>query len=655
MINDEASHNRQKLEIARLREEIRLLKAGQQTATERRDEIDAVAEDRRLSQIRYRTVFEKSLSGNKIITPDLKILQVNQALLDILGFDHKDELIGRHILEFAHPDFKADWQILQDKLWHKKLPSFNLETCLLRKDGQQVWVSVTSMLFMDDGGTLGYTIIEDIQERRSAMNSLLIRETRFKMITDIMPQQVWTAEPDGRLNFVNQQVCTYFGRAADDLTGNGWQDFLYPDDVAPCLSAWQRSVTTGEEYMIQFRLRGASSDYKWYLGRAVPIYDDGAITFWLGTNTDIDAQKTNEQRKDEFMSIASHELKTPLTSIKAFNQIMQRADTVEKMRPFLQRSGDHIHRLERLINDLLDVTKINSGKMVFENQPFDFSAMLNEIVESSRHFSEKHELILEEQAAVTYTGDRYRLEQVIHNFISNAIKYSPEGKKIIIKSQLTDGNLVVSVQDFGIGIAKENLDKLFDRYYRVDNTSMRFEGLGLGLFISSEILKRHKGTFWIESEPGKGSTFYFLLPLPEKAVKNAAKQTAISYEDPTIRIDYRENKHRLDVDWTGFQNLDTVQAGCIKMWEMLKQHQVHKIVNDNTHVLGSWSEAVEWTGNVWFPMMEKAGLKYFALIYSPSVFSQLSAEKSIDVGIGGMTARYFTEVALAEAWIDSIS
>jgi signal transduction histidine kinase len=121
--------------------------------------------------------------------------------------------------------------------------------------------------------------------------------------------------------------------------------------------------------------------------------------------------------------------------------------------------------------------------------------------------------VLQNAVDLNYLGDHYRLEQVLNNFLTNAIKYSPDGEKIIVDSKIENNNVIVSVQDFGIGIAKKDLDHLFDRYYRVDNTAMHFEGLGLGLFISSEILKGHKGRFWIDSEEGVGSTFYFQLPL----------------------------------------------------------------------------------------------------------------------------------------------
>jgi PAS domain S-box-containing protein len=364
--------------------------------------------------------------------------------------------------------------------------------------------------------------------------------------------------------------------------------------------------------------------------------------------------KVLNTKKDEFLSIASHELKTPLTSIKAFNQLMRRTQDPEKLAGFVIKSAEHIQRLEKLVNDLLDVTKINAGKMQYVMQPFDFKQMLTESIESVQHTTTTHQIILTGHIDVLFTGDRLRIEQVVNNFLTNAVKYSPGGEKVLVNATLQDENIIVSVQDFGIGIPKDHLDRLFERFYRVDNTAMRFDGLGLGLFISSEILKRHMGDFWIESEPDKGSTFYFRLPVNPEKTGTAVVETETFYSDSTIIIRYNDTSACLVVDWTGFQDLASVKAGCLKMLEMLRKNKCQKVMNDNSHVLGTWSEAAEWVGREWFPMMEKAGLKHFAWILSPSTFSQMSAQKSVDVKEGGVITQFFTAFSEAENWINQI-
>jgi PAS domain S-box-containing protein len=424
----------------------------------------------------------------------------------------------------------------------------------------------------------------------------------------------------------------------------------YREQLHEAIQAAQEQLTSFEmEYQIQPR---DASQLKWLRSTGKTYQDsNGRPAHITGTIMDITERKLYDQRKDEFLSIASHELKTPLTSIKAYNQLMKRAADPKQLSDFVAKSADHISRLERLINDLLDVTKINAGKAVYTMEPFDFGQMVRESVESIQH-SAQQQIILQSTAEVKYTGDHYRLEQVMNNFLSNAVKYSPGAEKIIVNSIAEKNHILVSIQDFGIGIAKENLLNLFDRYYRVENTAMRFEGLGLGLFISSEILKRHKGSFWIESKPGKGSTFFFRLPLSGGGATAPEKRTKTFFKNEHITIIYHPDHRRMYADWTGFQDLESVKQGCMLLLDYLIANKCDRIVNDNTRVQGNWSEAVEWVGNTWFPMMEKAGLKYFAHLFSPSLFSQLAAQKSIDIMAGIITTQYFTDIKMADAWID---
>lgn len=181
---------------------------------------------------------------------------------------------------------------------------------------------------------------------------------------------------------------------------------------------------------------------------------------------------------------------------------------------------------------------------------------------------------------------------------------------------------------------------------------MRFEGLGLGLFISAEILKRHNGSFWIDSVPEEGSTFFFRLLTHQIPRQAAIIQGDLYYHDSAITLSYNSIHSRIDADWTGFQNLESVQQGCHRMLNMMIKNNVYKILNNNIHVLGNWSEAVDWVAQECFPAMQKAGLRYFAWVNSPSVFSQLSARKSVNDLNGEMTISFFADVITAETWIN---
>ncbi len=225
--------------------------------------------------------------------------------------------------------------------------------------------------------------------------------------------------------------------------------------------------------------------------------------------------KKEMQYKDEFIGIASHELKTPLTSLKAYTQILQKkvaADGNEDVLRGLNKMDRQLSKLNMLVSDLLDVTKIERGNLKLNKEKFDFSELAAEIIEDMQKTAEKHTIVLEQNSTVLMHADRERIGQVITNFISNAIKYSPKSDKVIVQIASAKNKTELHVQDFGVGIKRDKLEKVFERFYRVSGLQENtFPGLGLGLYISSEIVKRHKGNIWAESVFGKGSTFSFSI------------------------------------------------------------------------------------------------------------------------------------------------
>ncbi|HTI08305.1 MAG TPA: PAS domain S-box protein [Puia sp.] len=225
--------------------------------------------------------------------------------------------------------------------------------------------------------------------------------------------------------------------------------------------------------------------------------------------------KESNAHKDEFISIASHELKTPLSSIKAYLQLMERELKEEQHQQYVNRMLHHVEKVTRLVSELLDISRIQSGKLEFNFSEFDFAEFLSEGIDSVRQTSQTHQILVEGPLPeLTLYADRHRLEQVLINLISNAIKYSPDADKVIVRAKKEAAQLLVSVQDFGIGIPDTEWKNVFSRFYRVAGLPAHIQGLGMGLYISNEIINGHRGKMWVESELGKGSTFYFSLPLP---------------------------------------------------------------------------------------------------------------------------------------------
>ena len=232
---------------------------------------------------------------------------------------------------------------------------------------------------------------------------------------------------------------------------------------------------------------------------------------------EVEFRKQAERTKDEFISMASHELKTPLTSIKGYMQMVDRSvdrDQKEDAKKYLERTRQQLEKLNILIDDLLDTSKIASGKLEFKNQVYDIDPIFDNAVDIIRQTYPSHQIIKTGQAEVKIYGDQIRIEQVILNYLTNAIKYSPNSSEILFDvSVLSCDEVMVNITDSGIGIAKDKQADLFTKFYRVEESSNRFQGLGMGLYICAEIIKRHHGRYGVDSDTGKGSSFYFTLPV----------------------------------------------------------------------------------------------------------------------------------------------
>jgi len=236
---------------------------------------------------------------------------------------------------------------------------------------------------------------------------------------------------------------------------------------------------------------------------------------------EIEFRKQAEHKKDEFISIASHELKTPLTSVKGYIQLLQRSlnrDDTTMAQNHLEKASIQLEKLNELIVDLLDISKIESGKMKFNMKSFCADNMINNAIEMLQQSNPDFKISKLGKTNEMIFGDEMRLEQVVINFITNAIKYAPGTNQVNVTVHIKDEKLYLAVKDFGIGISKEQQHKIFDKFYRVEENSNRFNGLGIGLYICSEIINRHGGTIGVNSVPDEGSEFYFIVPITEEEI-----------------------------------------------------------------------------------------------------------------------------------------
>jgi len=376
-------------------------------------------------------------------------------------------------------------------------------------------------------------------------NELALQESeaKFRTMTNAMPQMVWSTLPDGFHDYYNQRWYEFTGMPEGSTDGEGWNGLFHPDDQARAWDVWRESLRTGEPYEIQYRLRHRSGEYRWTLGRALPLYNDaGKIIRWMGTCTDIHDQKIAEERlkeadvrKDEFLAMLAHELRNPLAPISAAAQLLQIMAIDEvRVRQTSQIIGRQVHHLTSLVDDLLDVSRVTRGLVELDSAEVDVGQVVAEAIEQvtplvrARH----HHLGLQlPPEAPLVLGDRKRLIQVIVNLLNNAAKYTPEGGRLALQTEVRGAHVLIEVADNGIGMAPELVARAFDMFAQAERSPDRSSGgLGLGLALVRSLVGLHGGTVSCTSPgPGQGSTFTVCLPRLElRAGADAARTPGAS-------------------------------------------------------------------------------------------------------------------------------
>ncbi len=372
---------------------------------------------------------------------------------------------------------------------------------------------------------LNANLEEEVAERTKELS---LSEERFRLVSratndvikdwDLVNNNVWKSE-----SFYN-----LFGYENDsDESVDYWFSKIHEEDLPVVKKELFAAINEGQPQWIGgYRFKHAEGHYCHVLERGYILKDSSGMPYrFISSMMDISALKKAEeatrdlmQKKDEFMSIASHELKTPITSMKASLQIIQRiikdADENDMVKGFINKANDQVDKLTTLIENLLDVTKIQAGKIVFNMSDFEIGDVIGDCVFQLQNMT-THRINVSGNMNVTIHADKNRIEQVVTNFLSNAIKYSPTEGSIDIETFVKDEELFVKVHDSGIGISEENRALVFDRFYREGSSAKHIAGLGLGLYIASDIIKRHNGSIGVDSEIGQGSTFWFSLPITQ--------------------------------------------------------------------------------------------------------------------------------------------
>lgn len=369
---------------------------------------------------------------------------------------------------------------------------------------------------LEEARLAAYKMNEELEDKvEERTKDLSISREYFKFLADNLPVIIWTATPDGKLDYVNQQWSDYTGFNVDESQAKQ-RELVHPDDIEKSSEEWRKALKDKKKYEHEFRFRRVSDGaYRWHYSQAIPFKDDsGNITAWIGTHIDIDDQKKELDKKDEFIGMASHELKTPLTSLKGYIQLMEFQDNLpESTKVFVAKATASVNKLQHLIDELLDASKIRAGKLKISKQELNLADVIRTCIENSQYMYPSFKIVGEVEDEISIYGNDERLEQVLMNLINNAVKYSPNNRKIIIRAEKDSISAIVSVIDFGIGMSKSDQKMIFERFYRANGHDPTTPGLGMGLYISAAIIKEHNGSIRVKSKLNEGSIFSFSLPL----------------------------------------------------------------------------------------------------------------------------------------------
>ena len=461
-----------------------------------------------------RLIWESAPDAMALSDPDGTVLLVNPAYCALFGYP-PEEVVG-HSFAVIFPAEQRETAVQQYRLIFAAgggIPAFEVWT--QRKDGAERFVQARAELLLQDGQPRAMlSIIRDITERKRAEEALQEREARFQLALTLAPVMVFTQDVELRYTWAHSSIPA--GPDADAIIGKTDADLLPPDEVATLTAMKRRVLEDGERVHGEATLTLGPRTYDISFVMA-PLYDSkGSITGLIGASVDISDYRTLERRQRQFIAMAAHELRTPVTSILGFAQLVQRREPQDRQVATIVRQAAS---LDRLISDLIDSARLEDSeredrRLELRRERCDLVNLARDMAEQIQPLSEAHPIRLDAPAeTIMGVWDRERLGQVIQNLLINAVKYSPGGGEIVISLADLGDAVRLAVQDRGVGIPPAVLPRIFDAFYRVERTSRTVRGLGLGLYISRSLVEAHGGQILAESAgEGTGSTFTVTLP-----------------------------------------------------------------------------------------------------------------------------------------------
>lgn len=473
------------------------------------------------SRLDLAAVFDRLPNAFMVIDRDLRFVAANAAYLATTG-SNLESLLGRGVFEAfpAPPEHVAELTASFERVL--ALGTSDELAAIVYTLGQveRVW-SVRHTPIVGDDGRVAYIAQELIVVRAQDVAAARRAEARRQFLIEVVPNQVWTSTPDGRLDFVSNRAVAYFQRTAEQILGDGWLAVLHPDDVMAVVERWTHSLTTGAPYEVEFRLRRGDGEYRWHLGRANAELDAGGVILqWIGTNTDVHDAKValadltaRSEYEQRLIGIVSHDLRNPFNVIGLGTSALAQQELSPAVQRIVARMARASERAVRLIDDLMTFARARIGSTIPVNpRPTNLREIVEQVVDELHAAAPGRMIRIDHAGDETGSWDADRLAQVISNLVGNALQHGTPGSPVVIASRITGDHATLEVSNDGPGIPQHEVATLFEPYRRGSAPGDARGSMGLGLYIAREVIVAHGGTIQVDSQPHATTRFTVRLP-----------------------------------------------------------------------------------------------------------------------------------------------
>jgi PAS domain S-box-containing protein len=579
----------------------------------------------------------------------LQILEVNNASVAAYGYKKQDFL--RKTIKDLRPS--EDMQLIEEIISQIRTDQTHFREFRHQdSEGRVFHVEIMSYPMIFDEKEARLVVTQNIEEKKAMAGQLEFTQAKLNGMLE--------TTSIGFFQVSHRDTITYWNRAAEKMIGynreyvlgkNLWE--VFPEAIdTDFYEQYQKAVN--ERHNVEF------TSYFWPVQKwlSVMIYyvEEGLVMHFR----DITESKMYEEKLlekiDQLKEVSylnSHYIRKPVASLLGLTELIKNGlintdeykAVAEHIRVCSMELDSIVHKVNSKVND-------EFGYFVYEEiKNFSLNNLVEYVIAELQKQDKSHAIILKNKEEVTCYGDEYSIASALKQLIDNAIKFSPNADKVEVCLEIIRNNAIVSVQDFGVGIYTQTLNRIFMGF----NKKSIAKELGTGLGKVSDAASRHNGNVWVESKPGKGAVFSMRLPMSNIGVyKQIGATDFYDYKGPGMQVKYDESLRRVIAEWDGFHSLHSIKTGCLKLLNVVAEKKAKHILNDNTGVIGTWNEAIDWVAMGFFPMLQIAGVTHVAWIYSPSTFSKLSADMTIEHIKANVAVKAFEDAVSAKQWLNEV-